>query len=261
MGAVNIIVVFLYGDEPLPEDKFNLLTSDESDSRSFRSVAKWYKENAQRYNINLNLNIQFSDQQHKVSEDYIIHNYDESLNKNLYTYIIENLPQYLDYNVIVPFYYGSYDFSFVNHVKEKNSFTIFSSQYLPNAFNPDFNDDIFAETFAHELSHLFGAIDKYTRGDPLSPDFEYAKQNGIGCIIESDNPDEKGKDIMCHIMCHTVSFYDESYKEPEWVFMGVPMDQLLVTEITAKEMGWFDLDDDGIIGVEDPCPFSKDNSY
>ncbi len=251
-GKVNIIIVFLYAYDPLPNEYINILKGPENDVRSFKYAAKWYEEEAEKYNINLDIDINFSESQFKVPKEYIVHTYEESFSKNLTNYIKENLHQFSAYDVIVSFYYGSYDFSFANHVSSKNSFEIFSKQYTPGVFYPDFTEGStnYSETFAHELTHLFGATDKYTCLDPSSESCTYAKENGIGCWIESEDPNQLGKDIMCH----RVPKYDGG-----WGFINPPLNELVIIEVTAKEIGWYDADKDGMLEVNDFCPFNQLN--
>ena len=253
VGNLNAMVVFLYASDPLPKNKLNILKADETDIRSFKYAAKWFKDNALKYDVNLNLDIQFSSQQHKVPEEYIIHGYQESITKNLYQYIKKNLPQYSGYDVVIPFYYSSEDISFLAHASTQNWFTMFSKQVAPDTFYPSFKSSVYSSTFAHELSHVFGATDKYTC-IPTSAltNCEYAKQKGIGCILESDNPNELGRDIMCKKVPINITGA-RSFFTPE-------LNELVIIEATAKEFGWFDFDGDGIIEVEDPCPFSKENT-
>jgi hypothetical protein len=253
VGDISIIVVFLYAYDSLPEDKLDILKLDEADIRSFKYAAKWFEDQASKYGLNLNINVDFSNEQYKVPEEYIIHDLNESLSKDLYKYITDKLPQYLNYDVIVPFYYSSVDFSFVNHVIWPKSFVIFSKQAEQNFFCPLFEEGTtdYSITFAHELSHIFGATDKYSCSEIQPSSCEYALQNGISCIIESDNPDELGRDIMCHRV--------PEYSNEQWSFTAPNLNELVIIEPTAKELGWWDFDGDGIIEVEDSCPYVKNN--
>lgn len=253
-GLINIIIVFLYAYDLLPDEYINILQGPEDDTRSFKYATRWFEEEAKKYGVNLDININFSESQFKVPEEYIIRTYQESLSKNLTEYVKASSPQFSNYDVTVPFYYSSIDFSFVNHVSGKNSFEIFSKQPIPGFFYPDFQKEStnYSEVFAHELTHLFGATDKYTcpEANPFSESCIYAKENGIGCWIESDNPDELGKDIMCH----RVPKYDG-----EWVFVKPSLNELVIIEATAKEIGWYDADGNGIFEVSEPCPFNSAN--
>jgi len=253
-GNLNIIVIFLYGYDPLPEDKIDILKSDATDLRSFKYAAKWFEDEADSYGIGLNLNIQFSDEQYKVTEEYVIHNYEESFSKDLYQFIADNYPQYLVYDLIVPFYYNSIDFSYAPHDAGSNVFKLFSKQYSEGNFNPSFNEGTtsYSKTFAHELAHKFGTYDKYTCLDTSSPRCDYAKENGVGCIIESDIPEELGRDIMCHRVAYKIG--------DDWSFNVPLLNELVIIEASAKEMGWLDLDSDGIKEIDDPCPLIYDNS-
>lgn len=262
-GIVDILVIFLYAHDLLPEEKINILKRPESDGSSLRYVAKWYKDEAEKYGVNLDIRIDFSETQSKVPEEYIIRSYEESFRNYLTEYVKRNFSRVKDYDIFVPLYYDSSFISFANHVSGENSFEIFATQPFPGSFtlpNP--------RTFAHELSHLFGASDKYTCLEVAasSESCVYAKENGYGCWIESENPAELGRDIMCHRV-------PDYYSSGEWVFGQPSLKKeaapsnpfpsgsggLVIIEATAKEIGWYDADDDGVLEINDPCPFNRLN--
>ncbi|MBW3022789.1 hypothetical protein KY308_01670, partial [Candidatus Woesearchaeota archaeon] len=85
----------------------------------------------------------------------------------------------------------------------------------------------------HELSHPFGSRDKYT------------SDSNNRCLLENF-----GGDITC------MAKYDPIKEDWE-----VPrlLSGIVVSDVTAAEMGWTDFDGDGILGIYDPKPFSKDN--
>lgn len=248
--TVNIIVVWLYAYEQLPQDKINILKASENDERSFNYSAKWFKAQAQKYGVNLNINVYFSDVQYKVPDEYIIDSYAKAMSNNLTKYVKDNFPQYAgNYDVIVPFYYSSTPISYSHHVSSRNSFELFSVKYAVDAYNPSFDttEYSYSASFAHELAHIFGATDKYTCQNTASAECTNAKANGIGCWIESDNPSEKGKDLMCH----RVPFYEGG----QWWFTTPSLAELIAISETAKELGWYDFDNDGILEVNDPCRY------
>lgn len=249
VGNVNAVVVFLYSQDPLPADKLQVLEAGISDKRSLSYGVSWFNDMARQYGVNLNLNLDFSSQQYKVPPQYVVHTYEDSFSKNLRKFIVDSYPQYANYDVIVPFYYSSSDISFANHVSGHNSFTLFSKQAAPDFFYPSFDEGTtsYSSAFAHEMAHIFGATDKYTCLDPTSQQCTYAKQQGIGCIIPGAEHD---------IMCHRVPYFADGI----WLFSVPELNELTIIESTAKELGWFDMDGDGLIDAADPCPFLKENN-
>ncbi|MEI7961414.1 MAG: hypothetical protein WCI04_03685 [archaeon] len=86
----------------------------------------------------------------------------------------------------------------------------------------DFESEILTSTSvaAHELGHIFGANDKYT---------------GFACKLPL--VDSNYGDLMC----------------------GGSLIDIKIGLYSAKEMGWIDLDGDGIKEVYDMCPWNKQN--
>ncbi len=225
-------------------------------------VAKWHEDEAKKYSINLDIRLDFSEAQFKLPEEYVIRSYEESFSKNLDGYVKRNFPQVKNYDTFAPLYYSSSFISFANHVSGPNSFRIFATQpFLGSIIIPD------PRIFAHELSHLFDASDKYTclEATASSESCEYAKKNRYGCWIESKNPAEFGRDIMCYGVPNHYSSIDNEWRfgQPALKpgasveYPRFPSDTggyIYFTETTAKEIGWYDADGDGILELNDPCP-------
>lgn len=130
-----------------------------------------------------------------------------------------------DFLAIVP--YVSVSESFVpacNFVLDNNFFiflqkwrgkafagTPFEKDHEIDIYTPDFSGNIFSSTFAHELTHLLGATDKY------------GTVPGIDCI----NDPQTGKPYSGYdIMCHRVDGQRPLLKD------------LIISSSTAKEIGW-----------------------
>ncbi len=95
------------------------------------------------------------------------------------------------------------------------------------------NDLNIIHTIAHELMHDFGGNDKYS---------------GFACAYLTENPEET-TDIMCGAV---------RVGENVWM-RELNFSKILVADLTQKEIGWADLDNDDILEVEDPCPFDEYN--
>jgi hypothetical protein len=92
------------------------------------------------------------------------------------------------------------------------------------------------QVFIHELMHVFGANDKY---------------QGFGCGYITDTPKET-TDIMCGDLA------DPQGRPGGWTSTSSP-NQALISDLTAKEIGWKDVDGDSAIEIDDRCPLDPDN--
>jgi len=237
-GDIKIAVFFLYGYESLPDEKLNILKGSEADIRSFNFAAKWFEDQAKIRNVDLNIALDFFGQT-KVSDEYVINSYEDSTGKDLVKFVKDTFPETEDYDVIVPFYYSSNDISFVNHASPgERWFKVFSKKWGDGLFYPSFEPDetIYSETFAHELAHIFGVNDHYNTSMKSA------------CSIDISYYD---------VMCHRVPEYDGDGNVIG--YFGPLLVDLIVDDITAKEIGWYDIDGDGILEIYDSCPFDKDN--
>lgn len=101
---------------------------------------------------------------------------------------------------------------------------------------------LLAVSTAHELAHLFGASDKYT--DNAKPGSDGKPH---GCWY-ADGTSFQAIDLMCH---RVATF------QPDGSFAGFEnpaLDGLVMSPLTAREIGWTDLDGDGALEAEDACP-------
>lgn len=254
LGEVNVAIVTLYEDHPPPEEEFAILKSDVSD-KSFNYVSAWYKKESEKYfgKEALSLRITFIDKQipFRPDENYQLDDECFKLLPAFFSLAEGEYPRILDYDVIVFFFYGEAGRRCEPHIASRGAPYIFLFD-LP----PELKHDNLVRSLAHELGHVFHATDKYIRDEEYQPGFE------AGCWYESDKPEELGRDIMCH---HVPT---ELFEVPEGLlipppepggFFSPPLSNLIITEQTAKEIGWYDLDGDGVLEVGDPCPWDKEN--
>lgn len=227
---INVIIVWLYAYEALPTEQMNLLKADENNINSFLGAAKWLKEQAANYDIDLNINFNYSPEQYQLPERLIVNNIEESLSTNLYQYVIDRFPTYKAYNIIVPFYYSSERFAFETHASLINSFTLFSMKFDEDIFSPPFYNTSYSETFVHELAHLLGSTDKYSCPNENPSICEIAKETGTACTVPSDANNNMQKDLMCN--------RKPVYLGSQWGFETYELDELFISEATAGELDW-----------------------
>ena len=136
--------------------------------------------------------------------------------------------------VSVVYYLDNPDSPFIPHCyNSKYDFYFFRfAPGFPDPLYPPLDINRQGETLIHEFMHKLGATDKYYDG------IEQA------CKIDPSTGQEySGYDIMCH----SIGNPDEGYHTP-------PLSELIITEPTAKEIGWLDSDGDGASDWVDDCP-------
>lgn len=245
-GNLDVIVVPLYAESQIPYELLSAIKgiTNTIPDESFMYVPIWYREQAGELSGNpdlMNMNIDFADAQ-KVPTELILSPDDEcDLEENM-DYVRSTLKEVESYDILVLLYYG-------NHICNPHASLSSNAAFLfLNPRSPeDFQSHSFQSltmVFAHELSHLFGAEDKYTNA------YEISRGTEACCFIEPDAPEMQGKDIMCH----RVRTPDEDFG-----CIHLPLSELFISEATAKEIGWHDMDGDGILEVDDPCPWNKEN--
>ena len=110
----------------------------------------------------------------------------------------------------MPFYQHTYNTKY-----DLFFFTKVTSLPYPYLY-PDLSVDTVGETLVHELIHKLGATDKYSDTPERA------------CLIDEASGEEySGYDIMCH----RIGTPEDGYTFP-------PLTDLLITEPTAREIGW-----------------------
>ncbi len=250
-GKIDIAVVFVYDESPIPNETISVIKgiTNTTPDESFTYVPQWYKEKAQELFGNkdiINLSINFIDTQLKLPDNLRPKDLSSCTGTDFSDYIREKLPETKSFNILVQFYYASEKGQRCVPHPIQNTGSGQSSVFLFT--RPEFlsTSPLQPQTtsLAHELAHLFGATDKYTGEAEFTAGIEQC------CWINTENPDETSG-----IMCHRV----HKYAGKKFGCYNPPLSQLLITETSAKEMGWHDMDGDGYLEVEDPCPLDKDN--
>jgi len=249
-GNVSIAFVFLYDAAPVPEARLSSLkgVTNTTKAESFAYVPAWYNEKADEIahkNNLINMSIAFFEPQLKVPSGLLLSSYSSCTNTDFSEFIFTQLPETRRYDILVQFYYAGRESSNIlcsPHPIGRNSIFLYAT---PDSISSSYSQNLIV-SLAHELAHLFGATDKYTGSGEV-------EKLGGGCSVESENPEELGKDIMCHRV--------PEYRNGSFAgFINPSLNELLINGITAKEMGWYDLDRDGAIDVEDLCPLDSLNA-
>ncbi len=258
-GDVDVAILTFYEDYPPPADDFAVLKSD-APHKSFNYVSAWYKKESEKYfgEDAINIKITFIDKQKHFGsvENYRVDDKCYELS-TVFLPIAEEeyIEVLLGYDVIVFIYIGESANGCKAHLKSVGSPYIFL--FPTSEMLKEFPEE-FVDAFAHELGHAFSATDKYIVG------VRYQTGSMSRCWYESDKSEELGRDIMCAkaptIMAKELEGLPIPPTAPGTVgFWSPPLSGLVITEQTAKEIGWYDLDGDGVLEVEDPCPWDKEN--
>jgi hypothetical protein len=237
-GKVRLVVAVAYAETPMSEADLATLFAKDADAistgTSFLAAPPWYAAQSQAHGLAapIELEVVWSGKQVKIPDETAPTTYDACLNTSFRALLLPELALG-EGDLLVQFYWAKAGISCANHVlRNERSFALFAT---PTFFTPPG----LVVSFAHELMHLFGASDKYTDGLALDA-------NGVphGCLFE-------GVDYDAHdIMCHRVAQFD-----PAGNFGGFdnpPLPALTVAPLTAREVGWEDLDGDGALDVDAP---------
>jgi hypothetical protein len=253
-GMLDIIVVPIYAEPQIPPELLLAIkgVTNTTYDESFIYVPTWYREQAEELFGNpdlMSLKIDFTEAQKVPTELILSTDGSCDLGENM-DYVRSTLKEIESYDILALIYYGNHTCS-PHASPSSNSVLLFVHPRPPEDFKSEMHADSMAglyqsltENLAHEMAHLFGAEDKYTD--------VYEVQRGIDacCLIEPDDPELQGRDVMCHRV---------RVPEEEFGCIQPPLSQLFISEATAREIGWQDVDGDGILEVEDPCPWDKEN--
>jgi len=225
---VNILVIFAYSDQPIPADVITTLKGSTKD-KSLNYISDWYRSEALRLTDKpVNIDFIFLDKQYEVDIDptYVKENYeirDEVVaeEKFLYEELIQPLKKH-DVNL------EDYDAALI----------------LYN--NP--------ELFSNKIWVSGGHADRH-RG------FAYVNLAVWLLNGKLDMGDAEGiVHTAAHELGHVFGAYDIGTIEGKNCLMGSGNILLSENELcTYKDVGWYDVDGDGIIEVDDPCPYDKEN--
>lgn len=225
----KITAVFTYNEEKTPDDIINTLCDNSSGNwESFYSVNPWYKKEAAKYGVDMNISVDCLKEQIKLPARYLTTDSDP---KNFWCEGVYTRSPIKDASGVVDYVKNSNssltDRDFINIVHYvglaesscnfavSKSFFIFIKKWKSfdkYLYYPDFSGNTFSITFAHEFGHILGASDKYST------------QSGVDCLTnpKTGTPYD-GYDIMCHRV--------NGGSTPL-------LKDLIVSDPTAEEMGW-----------------------
>lgn len=212
-------IIFTYSSKEFPKVIIEKLCDTNSDSTdSYFYVPVWQKAQADNLGVELSMNLTCYPEPIQIPAElfnaagssypismpvlsaYLKENY-HSLREH--TFIVMNHFLTVDERYDNNFYVGPGSF-FLATIEDGNGFIT-----LPTR-----------RTFAHEFNHLLGATDKY------------GTTRERACIIDPETGKEyDGYDIMCHRIPTNPDNPNSSYAMP-------PLEELIISEPTAKEIGW-----------------------
>ena len=252
----GVAIVFLYFNKPMPNELMERLTDqswhkkgelqngfkDCSEtthcfSNNFYFAKDWWEREAKKYSNAFNFGLNPFDTQIKLNpEEYtfeqsgftLLAKNDDKARDELLTRIKELIPDLKKYAYISLVIYGS-DFGdgenvnvgnqfYINHIFHSgiNNTQNFPEQFLQ--FRAQ-EEQGFLMSWTHELFHSFGAIDKYG----ITPQ--------QACRT---NPDTKKEYDYRDLFCHRIPIEGGG----EGFTMLNDLSQIIVSEPTAKEIGW-----------------------
>lgn len=244
-GILTVGIAYLYTDDVFPQELLDVLNADSTEIRSFSYAEKWFEEQADDYNISFDIQLTFSQPQKVEPGESGIYNYQG--------YIDTNMPEIVNKDIQVAFVYSPIDKA--PRTSSSGEDISIAAYYVPGyQFGID-TSTLYSRNLAHEIAHSLGVQDKYTciNEDVNSPECAYAVEHCIGCLIESSEPQNE----QTGIMCHRVAVYRNEVCDG---FIMPDLNELYFDIISAKEIGWVDMDGDTIPEVNDPCPYLKDNN-
>jgi hypothetical protein len=236
-GKLRLVVAVAYADAPMPDDAIATLfaPAGAADGSSLAAVAPWFAAQSKALGLPAGVEIElvWSGKQVKVPDEQVPVGYDACTSadwKELLAPALAPVPGLTPDDILVQLYWGRVGDACASHVlRQTRSYLLFAR---PDFFSPPG----LVVSAAHELMHLFGASDKYTT--TAEPD---AQGKPHGCFFEG--PDYDARDIMCHRVL-----------SPSGGFENPPLPELVVAPLTAREVGWVDIDGDGALEVDDACP-------
>lgn len=239
-GKIRLVMAVVYAESPMPDEAIGQLFAPEgtADSTSLLAVPPWFAARSKELALPSPVEVEWvwSKVQIKLPPEQVPQDYSQCASadwKPLLAPEVDLSPS----DVLVQFYWGPDGAQCANHVLwSSRSFVLFAHPTffaLPGL----------VVSGAHELMHLFGATDKYT--ETIAPGSDGKPH---GCWFD-DSSDYNAHDIMCHRVATTA---------PDGTITGFehpPLHQLVVSPLTAREVGWHDMDGDGTVEIDDACPW------
>jgi hypothetical protein len=243
-GKIRLVVGVVYADSPMPDAAVAQLfdPAGAADSTSLAAVPPWFAARSKDLGLAspVEVEVVWSKVQAKLPAEQIPAGYDQCVNAD-WTANLAPLISLAPGDILVQFYWGPEGSQCASHaLRSSRSYVLFAR---PSFFAlPGL-----VVSGAHELMHLLGASDKYT--DSVTQD---AQGNYHGCWYPDSPPSlYDARDIMCHRVAQI---------DPGGGFGGFlnpPLHELVVSPLTAREVGWEDLDGDGVLEVDDACPWDS----
>jgi hypothetical protein len=241
-GKIRLVVGVVYADSPMPDAAVAQLFAPEgaADSTSLAAVPPWFAARSKDLGLPspVEVEVVWSKVQVKLPADQVPSDYDHCVAADWKPTLAPAVPLGPD-DILVQFYWGPEGAQCANHaLLASRSYVLFAQPLF-------FSLPGLVVSGAHELMHLLGASDKYT--DSVIQD---AQGKYHGCWF-ADSPFYDSRDIMCH----RVAQIDQGGGFGG--FLNPPLHEIVVSPLTAREVGWEDLDGDGVIEVEDTCPLDS----
>jgi hypothetical protein len=256
-GKVTIPVIYFYTDTPLTDEHMNILNNDATALDSFARVSKWINEQGKAAGKTLEFSFDLKGQSAidagcvtysgtdktfdtKCISDTVSKLYPGLANAPVVITVMANMNAYAastNFEISTGKNLFLIGFSFASSIEYIKTSTYYATEeqkaaeikkrmYDSNYMGWDYR--------IKNLLALFGAKDK--NATYKTP----AKSDSPGCFVGNSDS------VMCDRNVNSSNVVKK-------------FNEKVIDEITWKELGWYDADGDGIMEVNDKCPFDKTN--
>lgn len=251
IGNVSVPVIFAYDSTPFTDDQLALLKNSDQIS-SYGYFEKWLNDQAQKNGASLNFKFDYKVNQLKVDQSCIVIQGTNRLMDQtcLRQKIVSAYPELKDKNNIVvaiardDSIHYNFNTSFSYSSEGKLVLSNFSQYYL-----------------SRPVKELSDAMAKYSDGFNYYNAKQFLSQYGAKDLVASYKSPVNNAQSSCYVDARTDIMCGSWLTDPIKGYLEyIKIDAAEISTVTAKALGWYDADGDGVIEAKDKCPFDKKNA-
>lgn len=248
---VTIPVIFAYDSTLFTDEQISALQNSEQIG-SYGYFAKWLNNQAKENKANLNFQLDYKTKQFQIDQSCItIQGTTRLLDQScLKKKIIAVYPELKDAkDVFIAIARDSsenytYNVSY-NYISEGSLiYTPISTYYLEQSI-ANFTDNLNKYYYGFNYYNTKQFLSQYGGKDLIATYKQPTNDAQSACYVDAR------WDIMCG------SWLSDTNKG---IYDYIKLTEAKITDVTAKALGWYDADGDGVDEVDDKCPFNKDNN-
>lgn len=249
-GNVSVPVIFFYDTTPFTEEQISLLKNKDVKS-TYGYFEKWVNDQAKKANVGLNFSFDYkTGKQLQVEVSCMTESGTQKLLNQacMKDKIIAAYPDLKDKKVFMVALSKDNDknynyFTNYNYAENSIVYTRFDQYYMGK---PVTDLETYLGTYQNGVDYYSAKqfIAQYGAKDKTA---SYKKPIGdaqSACYIDNKT------DVTCGV------FWKDRTAN---VYEYIKLDTAEISEVTQKEIGWYDADSDGKLEVNDKCPFNKNN--